>query len=46
MVCRQGNIKRNYFKWSADLEDTALKAEWEPLEGNDEEIRDHFAVAL
>ncbi len=36
-----------YKRWmEADLEDPALKAELESIEGNDEEIKDRFAVAL
>lgn len=36
-----------YKRWmEADLEDAALKAELESIEGNDEEIKDRFAVAL
>ena len=34
-------------RWmKADLEDPALKAELESIEGNEEEIKDRFAVAL
>lgn len=37
----------DYKRWmEADLEDPALKAELESIEGNDEEIKDRFAVAL
>ena len=36
-----------YKRWmKADLEDPALKAELESIEGNEEEIKDRFAVAL
>ena len=36
-----------YKRWmETDLEDAALKAELESIEGNDEEIKDRFAVAL
>ena len=36
-----------YNRWmEADLEDAALKAELESIEGNEEEIKDRFAVAL
>ena len=36
-----------YKRWmEADLEDAALKTELESIEGNEEEIRDRFAVAL
>ena len=36
-----------YKRWmEADLEDVALKAELESIEGNEEEIKDRFAVAL
>ena len=36
-----------YKRWMAtDLEDAALKAELEAIEGNEEEIKDRFAVAL
>ena len=36
-----------YKRWmEADLEDAALKAELESIEGNEEEIKDRFAVAL
>ena len=36
-----------YKRWmETDLEDAALKAEVESIEGNDEEIKDRFAVAL
>ncbi len=37
----------DYKRWmETDLEDEALKAELESIEGNDEEIKDRFAVAL
>ena len=37
----------DYKRWmEADLEDPALKAELESIEGNEEEIKDRFAVAL
>lgn len=37
----------DYKRWmDADLEDSALKAELESIEGNEEEIKDRFAVAL
>ena len=37
----------DYKRWmETDLEDAALKAELESIEGNDEEIKDRFAVAL
>ena len=37
----------DYKRWmEADLEDPALKAELETIEGNEEEIKDRFAVAL
>ncbi len=37
----------DYKRWmNADLEDSALKAELESIEGNEEEIKDRFAVAL
>ena len=37
----------DYKRWmDTDLEDPALKAELESIEGNEEEIRDRFAVAL
>ena len=37
----------DYKRWlSFDLEDAALKAELEAIEGQDEEIKDRFAVAL
>jgi len=37
----------DYKRWmEADLEDAALKAELQSIEGNDEEIKDRFAVAL
>ena len=37
----------DYKRWLAtDLEDPALKAELESIEGNEEEIKDRFAVAL
>ena len=37
----------DYKRWSeADLEDSALKEELEAIKGNDEEIKDRFAVAL
>ena len=37
----------NYKRWmEADLEDAALKTELESIEGNDEEIKDRFAVSL
>ncbi len=37
----------DYKRWSeADLEDPALKEELETVKGNDEEIKDRFAVAL
>ncbi len=37
----------DYKRWmETDLEDPALKAELESIEGNDEEIKDRFAVAL
>ena len=36
-----------YKRWmEAELEDPALKAELESIEGNEEEIKDRFAVAL
>ena len=36
-----------YKRWmETDLEDAALKAELESIEGNEEEIKDRFAVAL
>lgn len=36
-----------YKRWmEADLEDAALKAELESIKGNEEEIKDRFAVAL
>ena len=36
-----------YKRWmNADLEDPALKTELESIEGNEEEIKDRFAVAL
>jgi phosphoglucomutase len=36
-----------YKRWlAADLEDAALTAELQSIEGNDEEIKDRFAVAL
>ena len=36
-----------YKRWmEADLEDEALKTELESIEGNDEEIKDRFAVSL
>ena len=36
-----------YKRWmETELEDAALKAELESIEGNDEEIKDRFAVAL
>ena len=36
-----------YKRWmEADLEDAALKTEVESIEGNDEEIKDRFAVSL
>ena len=36
-----------YKRWlEADLEDTALTAELQSIEGNEEEIKDRFAVAL
>ena len=36
-----------YKRWmEADLEDAALKTELESIEGNDEEIKDRFAVSL
>ncbi len=36
-----------YKRWmEADLEDAALKAELESIEGNEEEIKERFAVAL
>ena len=36
-----------YKRWmEADLEDAALKTELEAIEGNDEEIKDRFAVSL
>ena len=37
----------DYKRWmEADLDDAALKAELESIEGNDEEIKDRFAVSL
>ena len=37
----------DYNRWlAADLEDSALKAELEKIQGQDEEIKDRFAVAL
>ena len=37
----------DYKRWlKADLEDAALKAELEAIAGNDEEIKDRFAVSL
>ncbi|MBR5565110.1 MAG: phospho-sugar mutase [Roseburia sp.] len=37
----------DYKRWmETDLEDPALKAELESIEGNEEEIKDRFAVAL
>ena len=37
----------NYKRWmQADLEDTALSAELESIAGNEDEIKDRFAVAL
>ncbi len=37
----------DYKRWlAADLEDAALKTELESIEGNEEEIKDRFAVAL
>ena len=37
----------DYRRWmEADLEDAALKTELESIEGNDEEIKDRFAVSL
>ncbi len=37
----------DYKRWmETELEDPALKAELESIEGNDEEIKDRFAVAL
>ena len=37
----------DYKRWmNADLEDPALKTELESIEGNEEEIKDRFAVAL
>ena len=37
----------DYKRWmEADLEDVALKTELESIEGNDEEIKDRFAVPL
>ena len=37
----------DYKRWmEADLEDVALKTELESIEGNDEEIKDRFAVSL
>ena len=37
----------DYKRWlEADLEDPALKAELEEIQGNEEEIKDRFAVAL
>lgn len=37
----------DYKRWmETDLEDAALKAELESISGNDEEIKDRFAVAL
>ena len=37
----------DYKRWlAADLEDPALTAELQKIEGNDEEIKDRFAVAL
>ena len=37
----------DYKRWlEADLEDAALKAELEAVAGNEEEIKDRFAVAL
>ena len=36
-----------YKRWmETDLEDPALKAELESIEGNEEEIKDRFAVSL
>ena len=36
-----------YKRWmAADLEDADLKPELSKIEGNDEEIKDRFAVAL
>ena len=36
-----------YKRWlAADLEDADLKPELRKIEGNDEEIKDRFAVAL
>ena len=38
---------KDYQRWlDADLEDTALKAELEAIAGNEEEIKERFAVAL
>ena len=38
---------KEYERWlAADLEDPALKAELEAIAGNEEEIKDRFAVAL
>ena len=37
----------DYKRWmDTDLEDPALEAELESIEGNEEEIKDRFAVAL
>ena len=37
----------DYKRWmEANLEDAALKTELESIEGNDEEIKDRFAVSL
>ena len=37
----------DYKRWAeADLEDAALKTELEAIAGNEEEIKDRFAVAL
>ena len=38
---------KDYQRWlDADLEDAALKAELEAIAGNEEEIKERFAVAL
>ena len=37
----------DYKRWlETDLEDAALKAELEEIQGNEEEIKERFAVAL
>ena len=37
----------SYKRWmEADLEDATLKAELETIAGNEEEIKDRFAVSL